>query len=308
MRTNNLPTFLIIGAAKSGTTALYQCLRQHPEIYMTPIKETNFFAFEGEELKFTGVKQNESSLSYQKEIITNWKNYEQQFAEVRGEKAIGESCPSYLYIHKAAQRIYSYNPNIKLIIILRDPVERAYSNFLHHVRDRNEWTRNFISAVKAEPKRIEENWWWGFHYVQVSLYFKQVKRFLDLFGKNQTKVYLYQDYLSHPKYILNDILNFLEVDNQHNFDLNAKYNAAGIPKNRILSEVINEPNFIKTAYQKIMPFSNIRHKITKQFSSLNFSKKPSLSSEVRNILLPLFYEDILNLQDLIERDLSSWLV
>ena len=303
-----IPNFLIIGAAKSGTTALYQHLRQHPEIYMTPIKETNFFAFEGEKVEFTGIKQNESSLSYQKEIITEPHNYAKQFEEVTEEKAIGESCPSYLYISKAAQRIYSYNPDIRLIVILRDPVERAYSNFLHHVRDRNEQTEDFLSAVEAEPKRIEENWWWGFHYVQVGLYFKQIRRFLELFGRDRMRIYLYEDYLGNPKYVLDNILNFLEVDNRYDFDLTTKHNATGVPTNRLLDKIIYESNPLKTAYQKLFPFTNIRQKITSRITNLNSLKKPPLSSEVRNKLLPLFYEDILKLQDLIERDLSLWLV
>lgn len=303
-----IPNFLIIGAAKSGTTALYQHLRQHPEIYMTPIKETNFFAFEGEKVEFTGIKQNESSLSYQKEIITEPHNYAKQFEEVTEEKAIGESCPSYLYISKAAQRIYSYNPDIRLIVILRDPVERAYSNFLHHVRDRNEQTEDFLSAVEAEPKRIEENWWWGFHYVQVGLYFKQIRRFLELFGRDRMRIYLYEDYLGNPKYVLDNILNFLEVDNRYDFDLTTKHNATGVPTNRLLDKIIYESNPLKTAYQKLFPFTNIRQKITSRITNLNSLKKPPLSLEVRNKLLPLFYEDILKLQDLIERDLSLWLV
>lgn len=301
------PNFLIIGAAKSGTTSLYQCLSQHPEIYMTPVKETNFFSFEGEQLEFTGMKHNESSLSYQKEIITNLQEYQEQFEGKTEEKAVGESCPSYLYVPKAAERIYAFNPNIKLIVVLRDPIERAYSNFLHHVRDRNEWTRDFLSAVKAESKRIEENWWWGFHYIQVGLYSKQLKRYFNLFNREQIKIYLYKDYLNKPEYVLKDICKFLEVDRKHTFDFNIKHNATGLAKYNFLDKIIKEQNALKTAYQKLLPFTKLRKEITKRISRLNFLGKPQLDLETRNLLLPLFHEDILSVQELIERDLTFWL-
>ena len=122
-----MPNFLIVGAAKAGTTALHEYLQQHPQIYMTPTKETNFLAFEGEVLNFHGPGDE----SLQDFSITDLKTYQAEFQQVTNELAIGEACPSYLYLPKAAKRIKQYIPDTRLIAILRNPVERAYANFLH---------------------------------------------------------------------------------------------------------------------------------------------------------------------------------
>ncbi|MGL6340594.1 MAG: sulfotransferase family protein, partial [Waterburya sp.] len=141
-----MPNFLIIGAAKAGTTALHEYLQQHPQIYLTPTKETNFFAFAEQDINFQGIGD-EVLKDFS---ITDWKTYQAQFAGVTREKAIGEACPSYLYYPQAAIKIKQYIPDARLIVILRNPVERAYANFLHIVRDDRETHRDFALALQAE--------------------------------------------------------------------------------------------------------------------------------------------------------------
>ncbi|MGL6339568.1 MAG: sulfotransferase family protein, partial [Waterburya sp.] len=141
-----MPNFLIIGAAKAGTTALHEYLQQHPQIYLTPTKETNFFAFEGEIINFQGTGD-EALKDFS---ITDLNTYQAEFEQVTQELAIGEACPSYLYYPQAATRIKQYIPDARLIVILRNPVERAYANFLHIVRDDRETHRDFALALQAE--------------------------------------------------------------------------------------------------------------------------------------------------------------
>ncbi|MEM7590561.1 MAG: sulfotransferase [Cyanobacteria bacterium P01_A01_bin.83] len=305
-----MPNFLIIGAAKSGTTTLYHYLKQHPQVYMNPVKETNFFAFEGKKIDFTGLKVTDSIKSYQKEIITNLDLYKKQFDGVNQEIAIGESCPSYLYIPQAAENIKYYTPQAKLIIILRDPVERAYSNFLHHMRERIEYYDDFLEAVAAESCRLKNNWWWGYHYVQVSLYYEQVKRYFDLFDRNQVRVYLFQQFKNKQELLFSDICQFLEIEDVKLIEQDSnfkKYNSTGIPTNTFLDVLIKDSNFVKKLYQAIIRNKSIRQKITAKVNSFNPLIKPDLNQETRTKLLPLFKEDILKLQDLIKQDLSIWL-
>lgn len=305
-----MPNFFIIGAAKSGTTTLYHYLKQHPQIYMTPVKETNFFAFEEEKLDFTGVKVNESTKSYQKEIITDIYSYRQQFENVNQEIAIGESCPSYLYIPKAAENIKRYTPQAKVIVILRDPIERAYSNFLHNIRERSEYYDNFSQAIEAESWRIKNGWWWGFHYVQISLYYEQVKRYFDLFGKSQVEVYLFHQLKNKPQLLLCDICQFLAIEHEQSvaqYSKLEKHNSTGIPASQFLDILIKDSNPVKRVYQILIRNKNIRKKITANINRLNPLTKRDLNREIRSKLLPLFSEDIFKLQDLIQRDLSTWL-
>ena len=295
---NKLPNFLIIGAAKAGTTALHEYLQQHPQIYMTPTKETNFFAFEGAEINFHGI--GDEAL---KEIsITDWETYQAQFAAVTTEKAIGEACPSYLYYPQAASRIKHYIPHARLIVILRNPVERAYANFLHTVRDDRETHGDFALALQDEPQRIANNWEWFWHYIQVGFYGKQLQHYYELFPANQIKIYLYEDLKHNAIALLQDLFSWLEVDNTFVPDMAFRPNKSGMPKNKLLHQVLTKPNPLKTILKPLFP-AKLRQKI--QHQNLN---TPQLSLAIKEQLLNIYRADILQCQDLIERDLSAWVV
>ncbi|MDJ0533047.1 MAG: sulfotransferase [Xenococcaceae cyanobacterium MO_207.B15] len=292
-----MPNFLIIGAAKAGTTALHEYLQQHPQIYMTPTKETNFFAFEGEVINFQG-PGDEALKDFS---ITDLSTYQAKFAQVTNELAIGEACPSYLYIPQAVPRIKKYIPDTRLIVILRNPVERAYANFLHNVRDDREPHQDFALALQDEATRIANNWEWFWHYKQIGFYGKQLQRYYELFSPNQIKIHLYEDLKEQPIKLLQDILNFLEVDPNFIPDMALRPNKSGMPKNKIIHQLLTKPNPLKTILKPLFP-TKLRQKI--QHNNLT---KPQISSDVRQQLRDLYREDIIKCQDLIRRDLSGWL-
>lgn len=293
-----MPNFLIIGAAKSGTTALHQYLQQHPQIYMTPNKETNFFAFEGEEINFQG-RGDEALKEFS---ITDLATYQAQFDRVKDELAIGEACPSYLYLPQAAINIKKYIPNTRLIVILRNPIERAYANFLHIVRDDREPYRDFALALQEEATRIANNWEWFWHYKQLGFYGKQLQRYYDLFPADRIKVYLYEDLKTKPIELLKDIFHFLEVDATFIPDMALRPNKSGMPKNQLMHQILTKPNPLKTILKPLFP-AELRQKIQHQ----NLSK-PLLSLAVERELRDLYRADILQCQNLLGRDLSNWLV
>lgn len=297
-----MPNFLIIGAAKAGTTSLYAWLKQHPQIYMVPVKETNFFAFEGEKLDFAEGSINQNYLAGFK---TNIESYLQQFQGVSQEIAIGEASPTYLYYPRTSERIRHYIPNIKLIAILRNPVERAYSMFLHHRREGIEPFSNFAQALEAEETRIRHNWWWGFYYVQGGFYYTQLKRYFNKFDKSQIKIYLYQNLKANPNELLQDMFEFIGVDSSFVPDMDTKYNITGIPKNQFWHQLLSQPNFIKAALKPLVP-KTFGQRITTSLRNRNLVK-PKLPLSLQKELLQIYLQDILKLQDLIEQDLSSWL-
>ena len=292
-----LPNFLILGTAKAGTTALHTYLQQHPQIYLTPNKETNFFAFEGIDIDFQGIGDE----ALKEFSITDLATYQQQFSGVTTESAIGEACPLYLYHSEAAQKIYDYIPDCRLIIILRNPVDRAYANFLHLIRDDREPFSNFDQALFAEQRRINSNWEWFWHYKQIGYYSQQIQRYYDLFNRDQIAIYLYEDLQDSPLDLLQNIFKFLEVDYSFVPDFDLRPNKSGMPKNKILHQLLRKPNPIKTVLKPFFPAS-LRQKI--QHRNL---AKPQMSLATRQKLTQLFREDILACQDLIQRDLSSWL-
>ena len=293
-----MPNFLIIGAAKAGTTALYEYLQQHPQIYMTPTKETNFFAFEGEVVNFDGPGDD----GIKGFSITDLDTYQAEFQQLTDEIAIGEACPSYLYLPQAAVRIKQYIPDSRLIVILRNPVERAYANFLHLVRDDREPYQDFTLALQEETKRINSNWEWFWHYIQLGYYAEQLQRYYEMFSANQIKIYLYEDLREKPTALIQDICRFIEVDDTFAPDMSLRPNKSGMPKNRIIHYFLLKPNPIKALFRPLFP-EKMRETIRHQ----NL-EKPPIPQEARQQLINLYREDILKCQDLINRDLSAWLV
>lgn len=294
----SMPNFLIIGAAKAGTTALYNYLKQHPQIYMSPEKEPKFFALEGEKLDFCGPGDREK---INRSSITDIEAYRTLFQGVSNETAIGEASPLYLYSPKAPERIRHYIPNAKLIAILRDPVERAYSGYMMHVGEGRETLTDFAQALQAEEMRIRNNWGWG-HYVSVGFYYAQLKRYFDTFNQDQIRVYLYEDLQANPIGLLQDIFRFLGVDETFVPDISIRHNVTGIPKNNVLRALLQSLNPVKPVFKLFLP-AMLSHYIKKQ----TFVKPPSLSPELRRQLIEVYREDILKLQYLIQYDLSKWL-
>jgi hypothetical protein len=294
-----MPNFLIIGAMKSGTTALYQYLNQHPQIYMSPVKEPNFFAFEGEKLDFRAPLDRER---INRVSITDLRTYQSLFDGVSEEKAFGEASHWYLYSSKAPKRIHHHVPDAKLIAILRNPTERAFSDFMHFVRDGHEPFTDFVRALEEEETRIRANWAMG-HYVARGFYHAQLKRYYDIFDADQIKIYLYEDLKANSAGVLEDVLRFLEVDKTFALDLTIRPNVSGVPRSKVLHSLLEQKR-AKAALKPLLPDWALRSLVGLKNRNL---VKPRLRPEVRRQLVEVYREDILALQDLIGRDLSQWL-
>ncbi|MEC4893986.1 MAG: sulfotransferase [Oscillatoria sp. PMC 1050.18] len=300
-----MPNFLVLGAPKAGTTALYHYLNQHPEIYMSPVKEPNFFAFEGKQPYFCGPRDNLAWTNTSS--IVNLEAYQALFDGRKNEKAIGEASTLYLYIPETPERIHRYIPDAKLIAILRHPVDRAFSNYLHLRRDRREWIADFELAINEENKRISQHWSPAWYYLNIGLYTPQIKRYLAFFPRSQLKIYLYEDWKESPQKFLQDLFTFLEVDCRFVPDMSAKHNQTNVVwKNIALYDLLTTNNPIKNFFKFLMP-RKIRQPMAAKIYRKNMEKPPQLSPQLRQKLIPLFEQDICQLQEIIDRDLSHWL-
>ena len=301
-----MPNFLILGAAKSGTTALYSYLRQHPDVYMPSVKEPRFFAFEGEELAFNGPQGH--GARFNQETITDLETYEALFNDVKHEKAIGEASPAYLSsAEKAASRIHHYIPNAKLIAILRQPAERAYSAFLHTVRSGRETNLNFEVVLGLEEKRLQDNWGAIWQHKHLGFYYDQLRPYYRLFPKEQLKIYLYEDLQNDATGLIQDIFSFLDVDHTFTPDVTNRVNVSGIPRSRWLRQfLISSNNPLKNSVKQLFP-EKFRRRTIKKLKDANLMR-PEISQEIKYRLTLNYKNDILKLQDLIERDLSGWIV
>ena len=295
-----MPNFLVIGAAKSGTTSLYRYLAQHPDVYMSPVKEPKFFALEGERPSFRGPGDSEA------DAVTTLEGYRALFDGANGESAVGEASPLYLYLEKAVGRIEHHVPGARFIAVLRDPVERAYSSFLHKVRDGRETTRDFAEALTLEDGRVRNGWAYGWHYKRRGFYHEQISRYYEAFGPEKVRVYLYEDLKRAPGDLLRDAYAFLGVDDAFVPNLSLKHNASGIPKNRLVHSLLRGRNPVKTALKPLLP-EGLRRKLLVDLQRRNLEKAPPIPPEVRRSLAEEYREDVSKLQGLIGRDLSGWL-
>ncbi len=203
--TMRTPTLFIIGATKAGTTSLHHYLNQHPEIYMCPSKETNYYA-------------QQSALCLLEETVTSPKEYAALFKDAGDAKVIGETSPAYLCVPDAPRLIAADVPEAKLIAILRNPTERAYSHFLMRRRQGKELRESFAQCIEEEdidPARS---------YKSRGFYGEQVERYLKCFPLKQLKLILYEEFLGDPHKVLRDIFAFLGVDPDFKPDMNKQYN------------------------------------------------------------------------------------
>jgi hypothetical protein len=304
-----MPNFLIIGAQKAGTTALYQHLKQHPDVFMSPVKEPHFFAFEGRDLDFHGPRDREI-LGH---MVTSGEGaYRDLFAGAGGEKVRGEASAMYLYMPEAVGGIRRHAPDAKLVAVLRNPADRAYSSFLHMIRDGREPIPDFGRALAAEEERVRGNWSPIWHYRRMGFYHEQISRYREAFGPEQLRFYLYEDLEGDPEGVLRDIYEFVGIDPAFVPDVSSRYNVSGIPKNKLLHALhrfLLRPNPVKAAFKPFFPKKLRRRMVEGSLNTLRNRNlvKPPFPEKVRRGLIEGYREDILKLETLIGRDLSGWL-
>lgn len=298
----NVPNFLVIGAAKSGTTSLYHYLSQHPEVYMSPVKEPHFFAFEGKKVHSPS-PGSEGGINLKS--VTDEGGYRALFGGASGEKALGEASTTYLYYPEAAARIKHHVPEAKLIAVLRDPAERAYSTFLALTLIGREPLRDFSRALEAEEERMQAGWEHIWHYKNVGFYHDQISRYFELFGRDRVQVHLYEDLSTDPSGVMRDIFEFLEVDQGFAPDTSFRHGISGVSKNRFLSRMLRQRHPVKDALKPFFPTA-LRQRLVSGLQR-RVIVRPPFPKEERRRLVEAYTEDILRLQGLIGRDLSGWL-
>jgi hypothetical protein len=294
---SRMPNFLVIGAQKAGTTALYHYLKQHPQIYMSPVKEPHFFSFEGEGAAGSGRNSTDH--------ITDIEAYRDLFAEVSTETAIGEASPSYIYVPQSSERIRYHVPAAKLIAILRDPADRAYSNFLYALKLGREPLTDFARALRAEDDRILNGSGAFWHYQRKGFYYEQLKRYFDRFDRDQIRVYLYEDLNNDAVAVMRDIFLFLGVDESYVPDVSARLNVSGVPTSRVAHAVVAGINVVNPLLKPLLP-AQLRE-VRNSIRSKVLDRPPPLPAEEREYLIDLYREDIIKLENLVHRDLSAWL-
>ncbi|MHC9543805.1 MAG: sulfotransferase [Vulcanimicrobiota bacterium] len=296
-----LPNFIVPGAARSGTTSLFYYLSQHPQIHI-PKKECRFFS------RMTRDYTGPGDEAFNRTITRDLDQYRALYGSKPMKTAVGDISPDYLYYYEQSiPYIKEVLGDTRIMIILRNPVERAFSQYLYFTSMGRE-TLSFEEALCNEGGRKEKNYEWAWYYQDVSFYYKQVKAYMDSFCN--IRIYLLEDLEKDPLTVLKDMFSFLEVDNTFVPEVNVKYNTAGrITCNRALFyKMFCCMSMCVPFFRYIWPLENY-NTFYPQFleKCKDRSSLPVISTESREHLKRLYHQEIIMLQELIKRDLSSWL-
>jgi hypothetical protein len=299
--TGRLPDFLIIGAARSGTTALHSYLRQNPAIFMPSAKEPNFFAFEGETLRVTG-----PGADFINNSVTDLTAYRALFADAPVGAILGEASPLYLYVPGTAERIKARVPQVRMIAILRNPVEQAFSHFLYATKLRIETEPDFARALTLEEERLAMGWQPLFGYSRFPRYGEQLARYFAQFPREQFLIRTYEDLVGQPEALMRDILTHIGADAGFSPDMSQRLNAGGRPKNAAFQDFLMKSNPVTRAVGLVVPQS-ARLRIRDWLASLNTRRDDDMPKAARRILIDRLGDDVTALGGLLGRDFSHWL-
>lgn len=279
------PNFFIAGAGRAGTTSLYEYLKPIDDIFLSEIKEPNYF-----------------SVSIDPDIlltkpIRDKKKYLSLFRNVTNEIAIGEASPTYLWDPKTPKLIHETIPDAKFIVILRNPIERAYSHFLFLLSLGSE-SSDFSTAIKKSLKFRND---YRGRIIELGRYGEQLSRYLNIFRKEQIKIIIFEEFFKNPHINLKEVIQFLGT----NYDVNKinienQHNPFSIPKNKMAQNMMQSSTLRKIGKnlipRKMLP--KIKKLLDKQVS------KPPMSENDRLTLEDIYYDDIRNLEKIMGRTLS----
>jgi Sulfotransferase domain len=302
--TKKKPDVFIVGAPKCGTTAMGHYLGEHPDIFMAR-KEMHAF---GADLRF-------GPQFYRRDVEA----YLEEFATRNGEGHAGEASVWYLFSRQAAAEIHAFNPDSRIIIMLREPAEMLYSLYYQFRFDGNEPLATFEEALAAEPdrragQRLGRQTYLaqGLLYREVARYTEQVQRYCDVFGRDQVHVVLYDDLAANAQATYHAVLQFLGVDLARAATQFPVVNGNKSVKHSALRGVFNDPLVRSTAVvlgrRLPRPVFSALHNIERRIWKINSrpQKRPPLSPELRAQLKRAFAPEVDRLSELLGRDLSHW--
>jgi hypothetical protein len=300
-----MPDFLVIGAPKAGTTALNAALARHPGLYMSPVKEPKFFLSDGPPPAKGGPGD---ALTYREHI---WRrpDYEALFDQAPAGTLRGESTPLYLYDRAAMGRIRAALPDARLIVIVRDPVERAHSNWTHLWSAGLEPVGDFVRACGEEERRIAAGWASFWHYIGQGRYGEQLEYLFTLFPREQVLVLRYRLLVDEPAQTLDRICEFLGVQEGALAEI-PRHNVTAHPEPTLAHRTMSLAQRAGSAVATFVPgltAATLTGPLERFMQRHNRERQP-LDWQQRQELIPRFEQDIKLLETVLGEDFADWLL
>ena len=310
-----LPEFFLVGAPKAGTTALWRLLDAHPEVWMSPVKEPNYFALEVREENFEAglrrrMERERRSLRKYLDapvlgkraggIVREWEDYLRLFAGAGDRKAAGEASVCYLWSATAAELIAEKIPRAKILILLRDPAERAFSEYLQGVSNgsvRWSFREQIERNLRDRSGRISVH----FPFLELGLYAGQVGRYRERFGKN-VWIGFYDDFRERPAEVFAEICRFVGVSDDVPADFTRRHNEAEPPRFADVGWMKRSGVWDRAA--RLMPPKArpvVRKALTRAPGTVRMGARD------RATLVDFYREDIGKLEEMVGRSLKGWL-
>ncbi|GAB3652810.1 hypothetical protein GCM10027589_10570 [Actinocorallia lasiicapitis] len=300
-----LPDFLVIGAPKAGTTALHSALARHPALHLSPVKEPKFFLTDGP----PPTRGGPGDVQTYREHVWRREDYEALFDAAPEGALKGESTPFYLHDLDAQRRIRALIPDVRLIVVLRDPVERAHSNWTHLWSAGLEPVDDIVEACRLEEERKADGWSAFWHYLDLGRYGEQLEHLYTLFSREQVLVFRYWDLLYEPAATLDRVFAFLGVEQGLVPDV-PKANVTAHPEPTWRRAVLARALRVATAVDSVLPGHPLRATVTvpleRALQRGGPARRPLTWAE-RSALLPFFEADVKLLEKVTGEDFADWL-
>lgn len=300
---HTVPTYLVAGAARSGSTSVAESLRSHPDAFMTTPKEPHYFALAGPRPSFTGPGDD---VTINTVSVTDRDAYLALYPEEHSYVALGDASVSTLYYHEdALPRVLQMNPDIKVAVVLREPVSRAFSAY-QYLRARGlEPVEDFLEAVALEPERTQLGWHHLWHYTAMSQYSVAAAAFRTALG-DRFGVWFYDDLQAEPDRVFAEIQTFVGLDPERApTTAQQRVNVSGQPRRPGLQKAIHvaaSSDRTRRAVKAVVPF-----RVREAIRSANL-RSVDVSTESNEILRPRFHDDLVSLQEVLDRPLPpGWL-
>ena len=283
--------FFIVGAPKAGTTSLFHYLNEHPQVEMSSQKEPDYFSDNA---------IHEQGIYYAKNRVNTLDKYESLF-EQKESVVYGEGSVSYLFYDNVAEDIKNYNPNAKIIIMLRNPIERAFSHYLMDYR-LGLISDSFENIISKKSNHKNAHLFYQ-QYIEVSKYANQVQRYLDFFDKENILLIDYGDFKKNVSETVDQAYHFLDISSMFNPNINTQYNSFTMPKNKVIRFIYSFV-FLRKMLNLLFPVYLLN--VIRDFL-FKSDKKPELLKETRAQLRILFNDDIKKLKEVLGKDYSKWI-
>jgi hypothetical protein len=279
------PNLFLVGAAKAGTTSLYDELAQHPAIYMSPMKEPHYFS---------RIRPSPERAAFFPHIVDE-DDYRALFEGVTGERLVGEASTSYLWDVDAAERIHDASPKASILIMLRNPVDRAYSQYWNDVREGIE-TRSFADALAEERRSGAGIWGVTSLYIDCGRYADQIERYLDRFGE-RVLVTFFEDFVADQARTVEAILDFLELERGRGTEGPGRKNPTALPRNVLTRRILGSGR-LRTMARATVPRAlraRARGAMLKEVSP------PPMDPEARASLVEVFRPEVARVGEVLGR-------